>query len=180
MAADGPPRMGKRPTGSGGEPSSPNCGASAGGKARQLPFQKSKQINDLGDLSDLSGCAVSLACVTSVDGVDMDFVAGPEPAGQSLVPEDHHSGRPARGVPQVTREPGTEHVRRKEAVLRATIERAAWLAQFKLKRRGQYAYSLKRFDPAPAAPVAETVRVSMPPGAHVPIRSASTHENLHN
>src|SRR3990167_2290834 len=33
---DGPPRMVKRPTGSGGEPSSPNCGASAGGKARQL------------------------------------------------------------------------------------------------------------------------------------------------
>ena len=32
---DGPPRMVKRPTGSGGEPSSPNCGASAGGKARQ-------------------------------------------------------------------------------------------------------------------------------------------------
>jgi len=28
--------MVKRPTGSGGEPSSPNCGASAGGKARQL------------------------------------------------------------------------------------------------------------------------------------------------
>ena len=27
---DGPPRMVKRPTGSGGEPSSPNCGASAG------------------------------------------------------------------------------------------------------------------------------------------------------
>ena len=29
--------MVKRPTGSGGEPSSPNCGVSAGGKARQLP-----------------------------------------------------------------------------------------------------------------------------------------------
>ncbi|MEY4733743.1 MAG: hypothetical protein RLZZ464_1809, partial [Pseudomonadota bacterium] len=28
--------MVKRPTGSGGEPSSPNCGASAGVKARQL------------------------------------------------------------------------------------------------------------------------------------------------
>ena len=28
--------MGKRPTGSGGEPSSPNCGASAGVKARHL------------------------------------------------------------------------------------------------------------------------------------------------
>ena len=34
---DGPPRMVKRPTGSGGEPSSPNCVVSAGGKARQ-PF----------------------------------------------------------------------------------------------------------------------------------------------
>ena len=33
---DGPSRMVKRPTGSGGEPSSPNCGASAGVKARQL------------------------------------------------------------------------------------------------------------------------------------------------
>ena len=30
--------MVKRPTGSGGEPSSPNCGASAGVKARQLQF----------------------------------------------------------------------------------------------------------------------------------------------
>ena len=38
IVADGPPRMVKRPTGSGGEPSSPNCGASAGGKARQPPF----------------------------------------------------------------------------------------------------------------------------------------------
>ena len=35
---DGPPRMVKRPTGSGGEPSSPNCGASAGVKARHLIF----------------------------------------------------------------------------------------------------------------------------------------------
>ena len=34
---DGPSRMGKRPTGSGGEPSSPNRGASAGIKARH-PF----------------------------------------------------------------------------------------------------------------------------------------------
>ena len=32
---DGPSRMVKRPTGSDGEPSSPNCGASAGVKARQ-------------------------------------------------------------------------------------------------------------------------------------------------
>ena len=38
IVLDGPPRMVKRPTGSGGEPSSPNCGASAGGKARQLPL----------------------------------------------------------------------------------------------------------------------------------------------
>ncbi len=30
IEGDGPPRMVKRPTGSGGEPSSPNCGASAG------------------------------------------------------------------------------------------------------------------------------------------------------
>ena len=30
MRIDGPSRMVKRPTGSGGEPSSPNCGASAG------------------------------------------------------------------------------------------------------------------------------------------------------
>jgi len=38
MRPDGPPHMVKRPTGSGGEPSSPNCGASAGVKARQLPL----------------------------------------------------------------------------------------------------------------------------------------------
>ena len=30
IVSDGPSRMVKRPTGSGGEPSSPNCGASAG------------------------------------------------------------------------------------------------------------------------------------------------------
>ena len=36
ISLDGPSRMVKRPTGSGGEPSSPNCGASAGVKARQL------------------------------------------------------------------------------------------------------------------------------------------------
>ena len=35
ILSDGPSRMVKRPTGSGGEPSSPNCGASAGVKARQ-------------------------------------------------------------------------------------------------------------------------------------------------
>ena len=34
--SDGPSRMAKRPTGSGGEPSSPNCGVSAGVKARLL------------------------------------------------------------------------------------------------------------------------------------------------
>ena len=38
MALDGPSRMVKRPTGSGGEPSSPNCKASAGVKARHLLF----------------------------------------------------------------------------------------------------------------------------------------------
>jgi hypothetical protein len=38
--ADGPSRMVKRPTGSGGEPSSPNCRVSAGVKARHL-FKKS-------------------------------------------------------------------------------------------------------------------------------------------
>src|SRR6218665_4205752 len=32
IAADGPARMGKRPTGSGGEPSSPNWGVSAGAR----------------------------------------------------------------------------------------------------------------------------------------------------
>ncbi len=36
MVSDGPSRMVKRPIGSGGEPSSPNCGASAGVKARHL------------------------------------------------------------------------------------------------------------------------------------------------
>ncbi len=36
IGGDGPSRMVKRPTGSGGEPSSPNCGVSAGVKARQL------------------------------------------------------------------------------------------------------------------------------------------------
>lgn len=34
MRGDGPSRMVRQPTGSGGEPSSPNCGASAGVKAR--------------------------------------------------------------------------------------------------------------------------------------------------
>ena len=36
IGRDGPPRMVKRPTGSGGEPSSPNCESSAGVKARHL------------------------------------------------------------------------------------------------------------------------------------------------
>ena len=36
IVPDGPSRMAKRPTGSGGEPSSPNCGVSAGVKARLL------------------------------------------------------------------------------------------------------------------------------------------------
>ena len=40
ISLDGPSRMVKRPTGSDGEPSSPNCGASAGVKARQ-PNSKS-------------------------------------------------------------------------------------------------------------------------------------------
>src|SRR3954468_11515578 len=44
IRADGPPRMVKRPNGSGGEPSSPNCGASAGGKDRHSP-----QLNSLHD-----------------------------------------------------------------------------------------------------------------------------------
>ncbi|MDB5891889.1 MAG: hypothetical protein JWP47_2720 [Polaromonas sp.] len=42
IAGDGPSRMVKRPTGSGGEPSSPNCGASAGVKARHLIFKHSE------------------------------------------------------------------------------------------------------------------------------------------
>ena len=41
IIADGPPRMGKRPTGSGGEPSSPNCETSAEGKARHLSMESS-------------------------------------------------------------------------------------------------------------------------------------------
>jgi len=45
---DGPSRMVKRPTGSGGEPSSPNCGVSAGVKARQLTPSKPIKIKDLG------------------------------------------------------------------------------------------------------------------------------------
>lgn len=36
IQSDGPSRMVKRPTGSGGEPSSPNCESSAGVKARHL------------------------------------------------------------------------------------------------------------------------------------------------
>jgi len=40
IVADGPSRMVKRPTGSGGEPSSPNCGVSAGVKARQPHLRK--------------------------------------------------------------------------------------------------------------------------------------------
>ena len=36
ISVDEPPRMGKRPTESGGEPSSSNCGYSAEGQAHQL------------------------------------------------------------------------------------------------------------------------------------------------
>jgi len=46
IVGDGPSRMVKRPTGSGGEPSSPNCGASAGVKARHLIHLKSAILAD--------------------------------------------------------------------------------------------------------------------------------------
>ena len=39
IQADGPSHMVKRPTGSGGEPSSPNCGASAGVRLVNLIFK---------------------------------------------------------------------------------------------------------------------------------------------
>ena len=39
ITGDGPSRMVKRPTGSDGEPSSPNCGASAGVKVRHLTLK---------------------------------------------------------------------------------------------------------------------------------------------
>jgi hypothetical protein len=44
---DGPSRMVKQPTGSGGEPSSPNCRVSAGVKARHPSSCKLLAINDL-------------------------------------------------------------------------------------------------------------------------------------
>lgn len=56
--------MVKRPTGSGGEPSSPNCGASAGGKARQLPLF----------LCDLPRAAADSACTG--DAVDSPSAPG--------------------------------------------------------------------------------------------------------
>jgi hypothetical protein len=52
---DGPSRMVKRPTGSGGEPSSPNCGASAGVKARHPhsfhAFVSSTRLTQLSSLA---------------------------------------------------------------------------------------------------------------------------------
>jgi len=42
--------MAKRPTGSGGEPSSPNCGASAGVKARQLQLPGLSKSSTYADL----------------------------------------------------------------------------------------------------------------------------------
>ena len=41
--ADGPPRMGKQPTGSGGEPSSPNCETSAEIRLVNFALQRKSQ-----------------------------------------------------------------------------------------------------------------------------------------
>ena len=64
MDPDGPSRMVKRPTGSGGEPSSPNCGASAGVKARQLTPSESFQIKDLDKFYRPRQAQCVTSCVT--------------------------------------------------------------------------------------------------------------------
>ena len=48
IRVDGPPRMVKRPTGSGGEPSSPNCGASAGVRLVNFPLPLFSLLAPLG------------------------------------------------------------------------------------------------------------------------------------
>ena len=70
MRVDGPSRMGKRPTGSGGEPSSPNCGASAGVKARQPLLENVNSDKDLAFfLATLPHfCITSVCHVTNVRG----------------------------------------------------------------------------------------------------------------
>lgn len=61
---DGPSRMVKRPTGSGGEPSSPNCGVSAGVKARHLIHLKSAFLAGFVSRAAFRCDFVSLECVT--------------------------------------------------------------------------------------------------------------------
>jgi hypothetical protein len=83
MTADGPPRMVKRPTGSGGEPSSPNCVVSAGGKARQ-PHKRSPDRSRIrqpgretgsGDQRSLQkGCDVTL--VQPIRGEPVSYLVG--------------------------------------------------------------------------------------------------------
>src|SRR3954465_15319073 len=70
--------MVKRPTGSGGEPSSPNCGASAGGKARQLPSSSCSQAAQPGNRA----CACSRALRSSRQSLGVADAPAPTlPAG---------------------------------------------------------------------------------------------------
>ena len=70
--------MVKRPTGSGGEPSSPNCGASAGGRARHLTPLEIESFS----MRTLTICLLSFslsACGTALaiaDGVGTVAVYG--------------------------------------------------------------------------------------------------------
>jgi hypothetical protein len=71
--------MVKRPTGSDGEPSSPNCGASAGVKARHLIHLKFAVLADFVPRAASRRSFVSLECVTSLiyeAGKDMAQVEG--------------------------------------------------------------------------------------------------------
>lgn len=74
--ADGPSRIVKRPTGSGGEPSSPNCESSAGVKARHPFSRKLLAINDLGLDRDGDWRFCVTFCVTFIPSQPMPTPTG--------------------------------------------------------------------------------------------------------
>ena len=62
--------MVKRPTGSDGEPSSPNCGVSAGVKARHLITLKPNDYAGFKPVAALRASRVSVQCVTLLNHHD--------------------------------------------------------------------------------------------------------------
>ena len=138
MQADGPPRMVKRPTGSDGEPSSPNCGASAGGKARQPCSRFPFVVNNLREIKELQVSTVELNCRTT-HSHDLGKRHGKhcsrtEPARLTLVRSNRHPARASWGLRQAPHQHGVGHQRPTKSHY-SRDDQAEWLADFEVKRR---------------------------------------------